>query len=75
MLYLTSALELYFPYDFCLYPGMTALESFALKFIPPITAIITAGAVTVGIYVKRYVSGKVFLFIDIHNLSTLHNIL
>ena len=34
MLYLGSALGLYFPWDFCLFPGMSALVSFAPRLIP-----------------------------------------
>jgi len=40
MLYLSSVLGLYFPWDFCLFPGMTALVSFAPRFIPSATATI-----------------------------------
>ena len=32
--YLSSAVGLYFPYDFCLYPGMTAVVSYSLRYIP-----------------------------------------
>ena len=32
--YISSATSLYFPYDFCLYPGMTALVSYSLRYIP-----------------------------------------
>ena len=32
--YLSSAVSLYFPYDFCLYPGMTAVASYSLRYIP-----------------------------------------
>ncbi|XP_065913374.1 uncharacterized protein [Dysidea avara] len=32
--YISSTASLYFPYDFCLYPGMTALVSYSLRYIP-----------------------------------------
>ncbi|XP_065906983.1 uncharacterized protein [Dysidea avara] len=32
--YISSAASLYFPYDFCIYPGMTALVSYSLRYIP-----------------------------------------
>ena len=32
--YLSSAVGLYFPYDFCLYPGMTPVASYSLRYIP-----------------------------------------
>ena len=32
--YISSAISLYFPYDFCLYPGMTALVSYSIRYIP-----------------------------------------
>ena len=54
MLYFSSFVSLYFPYDFCLFPGMTALVSYAPKFIPPIIAVIIVTVVTIGAYAMRY---------------------
>ena len=53
MLYVSSALGLYFPYDFCLYPGMPALATFGLKFIPSAVALTVGVTVTIGAYVMR----------------------
>ncbi|XP_065919889.1 uncharacterized protein [Dysidea avara] len=38
--YISSAASLYFPYDFCLYPGMTALVSYNLRYIPLLLTLI-----------------------------------
>ena len=38
--YISSAVSLYFPYDFCLYPGMTAVASYSLRYIPFVLMII-----------------------------------
>ena len=51
--YVSSALALYFPYDFCLYKGMPALVSYLLRYIPLFTVIPT----TITIVVIRH---KVF---------------
>ena len=40
MFYLGSLLGLYFPYDFCLYPNATAVEVYAIKYIPFIVALV-----------------------------------
>ncbi|XP_065909021.1 uncharacterized protein [Dysidea avara] len=32
--YISSAASLYFPYDFCIYPGMTSLVSYSLQYTP-----------------------------------------
>ena len=37
--YISSAVSLYFPYDFCLYPGMTAVVSYSLRYIPFLLAV------------------------------------
>lgn len=58
MLYVSSALGLYFPYDFCLYPGMTSLTAFGLKFIPSALAVIIAVIVTIGAYAVKYVRAR-----------------
>ena len=50
MLYLGSALGLYFPWDFCLAPGTSALESFPLRFVPPIIATLVAIAAIVSVF-------------------------
>jgi hypothetical protein len=55
MLYVSSALGLYFPYDFCLYPGMTTLVAFGLKFIPSALAVAIAVPVTIAAYAVKYV--------------------
>ena len=39
MFYLGSLFGLYFPYDFCLYPNATAVEAYAIKYIPFIVAL------------------------------------
>ncbi len=54
MLYASSVLGMYFPFDFCLYPGMPSLVAFGLKFIPAILAAIVAVIVMVGSYIVRY---------------------
>ena len=38
--YISSAASLYFPYDFCLYSGMTAVVSYSLRYIPFILSLI-----------------------------------
>ena len=53
MLYVSSTTGLYFPWDFCLYPGMTALVSFSPRFIPAIIATIVATVAVIGAYYKR----------------------
>ena len=40
MLYISNALSLYFPWDFCLYEGMTAMASHFFAYLPLIVAII-----------------------------------
>ncbi len=54
MLFLSSAIGLYFPWDFCLFPLMTPLVSFAPKFTP--AAIATLGSVItiIVVYVTRW---------------------
>ena len=39
MFYLGSLFGLYFPYDFCLYPNATAVEVYAIKYIPFVVAL------------------------------------
>ena len=46
--YINSALGLYFPWDACLFPGATALDTHALRFIPVII-LIPVGIATVAI--------------------------
>ena len=53
MLYLSSASGFYFPWDFCLYPGMTALVSFSPRFTPALIATIMATVAAIGAYYKR----------------------
>ncbi|MDA8003240.1 MAG: hypothetical protein MPL62_18295, partial [Alphaproteobacteria bacterium] len=48
MFYLGSLLGLYFPYDFCLYPNATAVEVYAIKYIPFILASIICPSVIVA---------------------------
>ncbi len=48
MFYLGSLLGLYFPYDFCLYPNATAVEVYAIKYIPLILASIICPSVIVA---------------------------
>ena len=40
MFYLGSLLGLYFPYDFCLFPNATAVEVYAIKYIPFMVALV-----------------------------------
>lgn len=54
MLFVSSAIGLYFPFDFCLYPAMPTLVAFGLKFIPSAVALIVAVIVTLGAYILRY---------------------
>eukprot|EP00731_Ephydatia_muelleri_P037369 Em0452g4a len=51
MLYISSALSLYFPWDFCLYPGATSLQMSAVQFLTPAT-VLTVTVVTL-IVIKR----------------------
>ncbi len=53
MLYASSATGLYFPWDFCLYPGMTALVSFSPRFIPAVIATVMGTVAVIGAYYKR----------------------
>ena len=50
MLYLGSALGLYFPWDFCLAPGTSALASFPPRFVPPVIATLVAIAAVVSVF-------------------------
>ena len=45
-------MSLYFPYDFCLYDGMTALESFAIRFVP---FFVTISIISVLLITRRLV--------------------
>lgn len=54
MLFVSSALGLYFPYDFSLYPSMSALVSFGLKFIPSAIAVTVAVTIAAGAYITKY---------------------
>lgn len=56
MLYLGSGLGLYFPWDICLYPGMTAIVSYSPKFIPIVIATIMGVAAVLITYNNKYVS-------------------
>lgn len=40
MFYVASALGLYFPYDFCLNSGMSALVAYTIRYMPLLTAVI-----------------------------------
>ena len=40
MLYVSSAISLYFPYDLCLYDKMSALGSHFLRYLPLLVALI-----------------------------------
>ena len=39
--YVTSLLALYIPYDFSFHAEMTSLESYGLRYFPPLIALIT----------------------------------
>lgn len=45
MLYVSNAIGLYFPYDFCLYNDMPALVSHSLRYLPLLTAILVTPVV------------------------------
>ena len=40
--YISSAVSLYFPYDFCLYPGMSAVASYSIRYIPFLLTVIVS---------------------------------
>ncbi len=48
--YFSSALALYFPYDFCLYEAMSSLVSYSFRYLPFLTAAVT---VTVVVSFRR----------------------
>ena len=50
MLYLGSGLGLYFPWDFCLSPEMTALESFPPRFVPASIATVVGVAAIISVF-------------------------
>ena len=50
-MYVSSALSLYFSYDFCLYNGISTIDSYALRYIPVITALFTVPMTVVLRYV------------------------
>ena len=50
MLYLGSALGLYFPWDFCLSPGTSALASFPARFVPPSVALLVTIAAVISVF-------------------------
>lgn len=58
MLFLSSAIGLYFPWDFCLFPSMSPLVSFAPKFTPAAIATLGSTIAIITIYVTRYISYK-----------------
>ena len=45
MLYVSSAISCYFPYDMCLYKDMSALVSYALRYLPLFTAVLVCPTV------------------------------
>lgn len=52
MLYISSGLSLYFPWDFCLYPEATSLLMSAVQFITPATVLVAA--ITILVIKWRY---------------------
>ena len=50
MLYLGSALGLYFPWDVCLASGTTALASFPPRFVPPVIALLVTVAAVITVF-------------------------
>ena len=54
MLYISSALSLYFPWDFCLYEGMTALAFHLFSYIPFIIVFIIVAIVLKYRYVLSF---------------------
>ena len=67
MLYFSSALSLYFPWDFCLYPGATSLQMSAVQFITPVTVLVVV-IVTLLIIKRRY-NGHQFCLYSFHNTA------
>lgn len=75
--YISSAVSLYFPYDFCLYNGMTTMESFSIRYIPFFVSIAIISILVIirwlvylwfcYIIYKRVVSG---LFINYDNIDS-----
>ena len=53
MLFISSGLGLYFPWDFCLFPAMTPIVSFAPKFTPAVIATIALVTAIVIVYKTR----------------------
>lgn len=51
--YIGSTISLYFPYDFCLYSGMTALTSYMLRYIPFWLSLIIFSGIFYYYYRKR----------------------
>ena len=72
MLYVSSALGFYFPYDFCLYSDMTAVVSYVLKFIPAILAIFVLPVVVVLRFGVKYLSS--FVRCNVEFLSSIETI-
>ena len=53
MLDFSSALSLYFPWDFCLYPKATSLQMSAAQFLSPATVLVVI-VVTLKVIKRRY---------------------
>ena len=60
MFYLGSLLGLYFPYDFCLYPNATAVEVYAIKYIPFMVALVVC--TVFGVLARSVLVNSVALF-------------
>ena len=63
-MYVSSALSLYFPYDFCLYNGINTLDAYALRYIPVITALFIVPMTVV----LRYVTVLLFSEVSLQNI-------
>ena len=73
--YISSAVSLYFPYDFCLYPGMTALVSYSLRYIPLLlTVIISTILYGANRWIHLYVHHYVWMYCR-HVTINIHNVL
>ncbi|XP_065906418.1 uncharacterized protein [Dysidea avara] len=46
--YISSAISLYFPYDFCLYSGMSAVVSYTIRYIPLLLTVVISAIVYIA---------------------------
>ena len=70
MLYISSALSLYYPWDFCMYEGMTALASHFFSYIPFIVAVIIVSIVLkYGYHIDRLFASKLHACVSVTIIS------